>query len=498
MRIFTATSPILAVGLSMSATMAAADLTAEDVWAAWSSISDTYGQNITVESESYAGGVLSLTGMTTSIEMPDGEASGSLSELTFTENSDGTVSIGLPEEYPFSFTSPADNASAAGRVLMPDLKLVASGTPEAISYAYSAPSITMLIDEVMEDDTPMNMVMSAALENPDGTYDVTASGDLPTIDSALSADRLSLDMSAEDPDGAAVLSMVYAMTDIDGTSTGTLPMMQVGQDLAALLEAGMSSTGSVTSGGTSLTLTVDDGDTPFSLTSSSAGSKFDVDVSPEGLRYGGQSTGIAAEVLLTAMGLPPLTMAIAESSGEVVMPVGVSDEAEAFGLKVNLSQLSLGESAWSMFDPAGQLPRDPANLQLDLSGLGKWSVDVFDPDFAEDFDPMAEGMPGEIDAVDVGLLLSMLGAELTGAGAFTFDNSAFPPAPKGTLDLQLLGGNALIDTLTSAGLLPEEQAMGARMMMGLFAQPGETPDSLTTTVEVQEDGGVFVNGQRMR
>ena len=48
------------------------------------------------------------------------------------------------------------------------------------------------------------------------------------------------------------------------------------------------------------------------------------------------------------------------------------------------------------------------------------------------------------------------------------------------------------------GLVPEEQAMGARMMMGLFARPGDGEDTLVSTIEVQEDGSVLANGQRIR
>ncbi len=40
--------------------------------------------------------------------------------------------------------------------------------------------------------------------------------------------------------------------------------------------------------------------------------------------------------------------------------------------------------------------------------------------------------------------------------------------------------------------------MGARMMMGLFAQPGDGPDTLVSTIEVKEDGSVLANGQRIK
>ena len=48
------------------------------------------------------------------------------------------------------------------------------------------------------------------------------------------------------------------------------------------------------------------------------------------------------------------------------------------------------------------------------------------------------------------------------------------------------------------GLLPEDQAMGARMMMGMFAVTGQGEDTLTSKIEVTGDGQVKANGQRLR
>ncbi|MEM1234851.1 MAG: DUF2125 domain-containing protein, partial [Pseudomonadota bacterium] len=72
------------------------------------------------------------------------------------------------------------------------------------------------------------------------------------------------------------------------------------------------------------------------------------------------------------------------------------------------------------------------------------------------------------------------------------------PAPDGAVDLRLVGGNGLIDALIQMGLLPPDQAMGARMMLGLFMTPSDGPDTLTSRIEVRPDGQVLANGQRIR
>ena len=68
-----------------------------------------------------------------------------------------------------------------------------------------------------------------------------------------------------------------------------------------------------------------------------------------------------------------------------------------------------------------------------------------------------------------------------------------------TLAVSIFGANGLMDKLVVMGLLPQEQAMGARMMLGLFAKPGDGPDSLVSKIEVDgATGGISANGQQLQ
>lgn len=69
--------------------------------------------------------------------------------------------------------------------------------------------------------------------------------------------------------------------------------------------------------------------------------------------------------------------------------------------------------------------------------------------------------------------------------------------PEGSVDVNISGADALMDTLTAMGLLTDEDTMGARMMMGIFAEPtGE--DSLRSVLEINDQGHILANGQRIR
>jgi hypothetical protein len=48
------------------------------------------------------------------------------------------------------------------------------------------------------------------------------------------------------------------------------------------------------------------------------------------------------------------------------------------------------------------------------------------------------------------------------------------------------------------GLLAQQDAMGARMMMSMFAVPGSGEDSLQSTIEIKGNGQILANGQRIR
>ena len=69
------------------------------------------------------------------------------------------------------------------------------------------------------------------------------------------------------------------------------------------------------------------------------------------------------------------------------------------------------------------------------------------------------------------------------------------PPFAGNLSLNMVGVNDLITKLSSAGILPPEQAMSAQMMLGLFARPGETAGELVSEIEMTEDGQIIANGQ---
>jgi hypothetical protein len=326
--------------------------------------------------------------------------------------------------------------------------------------------------------------------------------DMRLIDQTTSIGALTYQVAFDDPEGDATFDLNGTVRDISFEGGGALPLEFDAQAVNSMLNAGMEFGGTLTTQGGSYDLTFGGNDGSGTLNSTSEGSEWNTSLSPEGLGYAVSQRGVAFNMLVTEFPLP-LSFAVDEMVTSLLIPVQKSEEEQEFGFGVALRGLSISDTIWGLFDPTGQLPRDPASLVLDLSGTAKVLFDFLDPQQAEVL-TVTGTAPGELRTMSLDALeLDALGARLTGSGDFSFDNSDLAtfdglPRPEGAVDLTLTGGNGLLDTLVGMGLIPPDQAMGARMMMGLFAVPGEGPDTLTSRIEVNPQGHVLANGQRLR
>jgi hypothetical protein len=198
----------------------------------------------------------------------------------------------------------------------------------------------------------------------------------------------------------------------------------------------------------------------------------------------------------------PIDISMAKYGIGFELPIATTEEAAPMGISVDLIDLVISDGLWNLFDPGNVLPRDPATFQLSLQGTAKALMNVMDPD-----DQMAMAMGGGSPFEPETLVLETLninaaGASVTGEGAFTFDNTdtqtfAPLPRPEGDAKIQINGLNKLLDSLVAMGLVPAEDVMAPRMMMGMFAR-STGDDQMEIGVEVNGAGEVLVNGNRVR
>lgn len=493
--------------LALAASPAFAQVTAQEVWDDWQAQMSVYGEGgVTVGSEMYEGGVLTVTDLGFTVAGEDGStASGTLAELVLSENGDGTVSVTMSEEYPITIVTPAnpETGSAESEVQLAlrqtGMTTTVSGTPGALTYDIAADRYAVELDSLVEGGVAVPAAMQLAFNDVSGNYTSTE-GAMREIAYDLAAASMDILLDVPNPEDG---SQVMLSGKVDGVATQAT--MSVPLDAAADPEAMMMNGlavegGYTTEGGSYLFEVMNPASGPSSGTITSGGSSLDFAVDSESIFYSSLASGVAMEITSAMMPMP-VAISLEELGANLEMPMSRTDAPAPWAFGVNLSGLAIDEQIWAMFDPQALLARDPATVYLDLTGTATLLADLMDPAQAEAM--AASPVPGQIDSVSIdGLEVTFGGASVTGTGAVTLDNTDLTtvpgmPKPTGAIDLELSGVNGLIDALVTIGLIPEDQAMVPRMMLGAFTT-ATGDDQATSRIEFTADGQILANGQRIQ
>jgi hypothetical protein len=485
---------------------ALAEVTAQQVWDDWQAQMSMYGEGaVTIGSETYEGGVLTVTDLGFDVTGEDGStATGNLPELVLTENGDGTVTVTMSEDYPITISTPADpeTESKASEVDLSlrqtGLEMTVSGDPGALTYDLSAARYALELDSVTEGGAEVPAEALFAFNDISGSYTSTT-GAMRDIAYDLAAASMDLLVDATNPEDNSHVMLSGKVNDVATQATMTMPL-DPATDPEMMMMNGLALEGGYTTGGGQYIFEFTDASGPTNGTFSTESGSLDVQFSKDSIAYDGSATNVALNATSAAMPIP-IDLSIGEYGFNFAMPMSKTDAPAPWALGLSLRDLALNDEVWAMFDPQALLSHDPATVAVDLSGTATLLFDVMDPAQAEAMS--AAPVPGQVDSVDINEVnIAFGGASVTGTGSFTLDNTdmtTFPgmPKPTGAVDLQLNGVNKLIETLSTMGLLPSEQVMGARMMLGMFATPvGD--DQLTSRIEVTEDGQIIANGQRIQ
>lgn len=478
----------------VAAQAARAELSARDVWDQWRDLSREVGQTLVAGSEETAEGRLILNDVAVTIDMPDGRATGTLPRLALAEQADGTVRATLSDSYALRFDMTGQDGTPFGMVLRsdaPGLVIIASGAPGAVDYTYSAPEIALRMEQVTVDGQPMPTTAGLRLTRPTGSYRTGASG--AAIASTMAADALSAEIDAQSPEAEGRVSVTATYSDIATETAGPLTGLAALADPAALLARGVPMRSSLVHGGGALRLAYTGPEGDLSLSSTSESGAAELTLADGAMAYSGGATGMSVAAAATQSPLPQVTLDLTQAQVSARLPVAEGADPAPFSLSAELTGLTLDDAVWQALDPAGQLPRDPADLALALSGTASLPAAT----------RTGAGAAPELQTLAVDRLrLSVLGAELTGTGNFVFDGAGAAllpglPAAQGQAQLRLRGAAALLERLVQIGAIGPDQAIGANLILGMFARPaGE--DVLDSDVVLAPDGSITANGQRLR
>lgn len=485
-----------------------ADLTAQDVWTDWRSYLTNAGYDVT-GNEQASGRSLTVSGLSFTMQMPeaDGAIAISMSELQFQGNSDGTVSVIFPSSFPVQIGGIGEDGEQFSAVIdytQAGNSLVVSGSPSDMLYNYTAASTGIELASLSVDGQPMPASVArvaVTLKNVLSSTQVKV-GNLRTYAQNLSAASVEYDLAFDDPESSDGAAFIGSLQNLGFQGTGAVPLVMDPEDFEGMLKNGLGFDGTFkfASGATNVSGS-GDGEV-FSAQSSSQGGTFRVALDSSNLLYDISQTATAISVVTQELPFP-VALEAGIAAIKFSLPLAKSDAEQDFAFGLNLGDFTMSDMLWSMFDPAANLPRDPATVAMDVTGKAKVLADFMNPDVAETL-AMSGQAPGELNALTINsLLVSLVGAKLTGTGDFTFDNTDLVsfdgmPRPEGVLDLELIGANGLIDRLIGMGFVSNQDAMGARMMMGMLAVPGQGEDTLNSRIEINSQGQILANGQRIK
>lgn len=473
-----------------------AALTADQIWASWQKGGSYIGLEVSSATEVKSEGVLTLNG----VRFQDAMAQGALtlSDLTMSEQSDGTVVI-----TPGAAIALEGDAQVQLDMSHEDLLIVAFENAEGgIEYKLTAESLVANYKTSLESLSPGaqpsvsqgNIALSGLsafyADIPGDTrsylFGLTASESVQrdeTVDPDLQSRTVSENTSSDFQFG---LELVLP-SNMDLAADGPEALTQALNDGFKLTFMGKQGEGYGK-------VLIEDASLPAEITYSTKPSSFDFSLSKANMALALQGEGFEAKVS------SPLLTDTAEVWSEnlgfgFTLPVVTGDVAEDYALFAQIKEFTLGDAIWDLADPEGNLSRDAINLNIDLSG--KTTMNLVESGVNAAMGSMSD-MP-VVESLNLNeIFLALGGAELKADGAFTFDNSMGIPLPLGEANVLLSGASKLLEGMIATGWLTEDDAMGAQMMMGMFMVPGQGEDVLTSKIEAKEGMSLFVNGQQIQ
>ncbi len=494
--------PASYLAMLLSTTGAFAQVTAQQVWDDWKSNMGMYGENgVTIGSETYAGGVLTVTDLGFSMTDDGATASGSLAQLVLTEQADGTVAVTMSDTYPLHI----EGIDEEGKPFTVDLSMTqaglamnVSGAPGNLTYQMTAPRITVELDQLTEEGVPVPAEIVVGMNNVSGGYTSTGT-DLKTLDYDMNVE--SVDVKATGSEDGASFTVNGTMAALVLQMVAVVPSTGMDVEGANPFAAGLDVDGTYSFGASNFTFNAmeDGAATDGTMTATGGNVAFAIDHAALDYSFGLQGLTTA----MTSAELPfPVTVGLNALDFRLAMPMSPTDAPADFAGRLNLGGLTVNEELWAMIDPGAVIPRDPATVTVDVSGTATLKVDLTDPGASEG-GMMDTTVPGDLNSLTINdITVALGGADAHATGALTFDNTDLAtyggmPKPVGTVDIALNGVNGLIDKLVQIGIVPEEQVMGVRMMMGMFSVPvGD--DMLTSKIEFTADGHLMANGQMLQ
>lgn len=491
-----------------------ADVTADDVWQNTLDYSAAFGGTL-IADLSRNGATVAVSDMTYTLDLPleAGTVTVSLGSAEMKENGNGTVDWVYPDALTYRIAyagSKMEDFTAEIQVTHEGMTMVASGTPDDIVYDWQADRIDYSVGRFPLPEGFELTAFTGSVLDMVGQVQLSV-GKLVTIQSSYEAGEQTFEMvqNSVGEDGfAATTYLKDGSTSMKGTSEISLPRggMSI-LNLSTALRDGLSVVSEMEFNGYHTEeISEVNGATVMTQVATAETYAGVVIFDENGLNLLFPSEKIQIEMEV----LDPLRLAFSASAdsafGVLRMPILKDEKPSKVALGLDMQGVTLDETLWAMFDPEQMLDRTAANFKLDLRGTATNNVEWLDFLNVESAFQSLAGLPVDMHDLEIATLnFKAAGAEVTGNGAVTFDNTdlvTYPgfPRPDGRLEFDIKGANGILDTLVMMGLMPEQDISGFRMILAMMTTPvdNDAKDHLTSTIEMTPEGHVLANGNRLK
>lgn len=501
----------LTIVISLTPASALADITPDDAWNIWQAQAKALGLTLDAD-ETRDGDSLQIGEITLSATLPMNIAALSISFAgpRFSPDGDGAVTVSLPAKTQIRFAASITGVGDMEATLLMtriNESILMSGIPEIVKSRWESDGMRLNLTGLSSGGETYDVFTVAMDSGPYQIESTTTIGDILVIDFTSENDSYNLAYEYTIGSGDAAIdetgvdsatgisARFFLVLPLDGLRFTELPKqlrnalsLSYTGDLETYRSKQISSLG---------------GQVTTSITQAIAAYHTALSFGSSGLAIDGTTGPIVADVII-ANDSPELNFSFqaASAAGGLAFPLLQSDSPQNARYLMAMQDIRFNPEFWRLFDASGKLDHTPMSLRMEISGTVDIFVDLLD--FAA---LMAANTASDVilpssfnlDA----LKLSALGSELNANGAFTFDKSDMTtydgiPRPDGLFELQLHGGNALLDQLIEANLVSKEQVLGIRMALSLIGQPGDGDDSLTSKIELTPEGHITANGQRLK
>ncbi|MCA8882935.1 MAG: DUF2125 domain-containing protein [Rhodobacteraceae bacterium] len=488
--------PLAALTAVAFALPAAADITPDALWQLWQQTGAQSGRSIAAASTSHDGAALRLNGVTVTQTLKDAVFTAQIDRMILSPAADGAVAVSVAADQSVRFTAHDDTEDLAARFALSGsgLTIAVTGDLDAPEYAFATDALTLDLQELLSGGTPVPAQAMLGVRDVSGTVDGTGSGTTTPLTARFSGAETTSLLVYDDPVSGAALRTESTQADIDGTLTFD-PGTGNGDPARGWSLAGQVSGGAGQS--TSRQTAAETGTVETAIRQDRSAIQLAYDA--ERVSYDIDIAGVQLALSSDQFPLPPMTFSLPEASAAVSVPLAPAAGTQTARIALTLKDLEVDDALWAMADPGHALPRTPAQLALNVE------ADLLVQDAPVLPGPLGTAPPPGLlpHAVRIrDLSLALADATLNAAGGFTFETAAGSQvpdvnAPVGKLDLSGTGLVTLLQRLSAAGILDPQQTMGAQMVLGMFATPGDG-DSLTSQVVAEPGGALYVNGNRVR